>query len=70
MILHRYKYVGPVLEFDRLICSKWNGETTAKSTKEALSNLAYQFKTQNKRQPNARITLQGKYLKELETIMK
>lgn len=63
-----YKYTGPVLEFDRLICSKWSGETTAESEKKAKSNLAYQFKKENNRLPHARICLPGK-LTQLEAVM-
>jgi hypothetical protein len=66
---HKYKYTGPVVEFDRLICSKWTGETVAESKAKALSNLAYQFKSRNNRQPNARVTLDMKFLKELESVM-
>lgn len=66
---HRYKYIGPVLEFDRLICPKWEGETVAVSKKKALSNLAYQFKKDTKRVASSKIGLQEKYLKELEAVM-
>lgn len=65
---YRYKYVGPVMEFDRLICSKWQGETVANSKEKAKSNLSYQFKINNNRSKTARISLPGKLL-QLETIM-
>lgn len=57
-----YRYTGPVMKFDSLICSKWVGETTAASAKKALSNLAYQFKKNNGYTPATRITLQERYL--------
>ena len=66
-VRHRYVYEGPVMEFDRLICSKWRGETVAESEK-TLSNLAYQFKKDADRLPSAKITLYGK-LKELEAVL-
>ena len=39
-----YRYDGPVMEFDKCISNRWQGETTASSEKKARSNLAYQFK--------------------------
>lgn len=65
---YKWKYSGPVMEFDRLICVKWEGETTAVSEKLARNNLAYQFKTKNNRAKNAKITLHGK-LTQLEAVM-
>lgn len=67
-VRHRYRYSGPVMEFDRLICSNWSGETVAVSEEKARSNLAYQFKKEAKRGDNARISLHGKLI-ELETVM-
>lgn len=69
MIKHRYVYNGPVMEFDRLICNKWHGETIATSEKKALSNLSFQFKRDNGRLPNTRVSLLPKYIKEVEAVM-
>ena len=55
-----YSYEGPVMEFNRCIANKWSGSTYASTEKKALSNLAYQFKTQYGRSPNSKITLPGK----------
>lgn len=68
MLRYRYRYIGPVMLFDRLICPKWTGETVAASENIARSHLAYQFKMSNGQQVNARITFPGK-LEELEAIM-
>lgn len=57
---HVYVYEGPVLEFDRLVANRWEGETTAPTEKKAKNNLAYQFKKQFNRVPGAKITLPGK----------
>lgn len=57
-----YRYTGPVMKFDSLICPKWVGETTAVSPKKALSNLAYQFKKNNGLVAGSKITLQERYL--------
>lgn len=65
---HRYVYNGPVLEFDHLLCSKWNGETIANTEAEAKKNLAYNFKKENNRLISARISLPGK-IKEMEAVM-
>lgn len=67
-VSYKYSYSGPVLEFDHLIAGKWNSTTIASSERKAKSNLAYQFKSQTKRLPNAKITLPGK-LKLIETIL-
>ena len=57
--LNTYTYCGPVMEFGKLICERWCGETRAPSAKKALSNLAYQFKQEYDRVPRSRISLPG-----------
>ena len=54
-----YTYDGPVLEFGKLISTRWSASTYAPSERKARSNLAYQFKKQNNRIPGTRITLPG-----------
>lgn len=56
-VYHKYTYDGPVLEFDRMVAIRWKGETVAPSAKKAKSNLAYQYKKQNNRLPNVKVTL-------------
>ena len=56
----RYSYKGPVCEFGRVIAHMWEAETCAQSATKAMSNLAFQFKRDNKRTPNTKITLPGK----------
>jgi hypothetical protein len=56
---HLYRYIGPVLLFDRVIASEWSGETKAPTARKAKSNLIYQFKKQSNRLPSSRITLPG-----------
>ena len=46
-MMNKYSYNGPVMEFDRCIANKWQGETMAVSEKKAKSNLVYQFKKKN-----------------------
>jgi hypothetical protein len=58
--LKRYSYKGPVCEFGRVIASMWTAETSAPSSKKALSNLAFQFKRDNNKIKTAKITLPGK----------
>ncbi len=58
--MNRYTYSGPVMEFDICIANNWKGTTCAKSVGKARSNLAYQFKKNNNRLPNAVIKLPGK----------
>ena len=53
----RYSYKGPVCEFDRCIAHMWTAETSATSSKKALSNLAYCFKQKNNKIKTAKITL-------------
>ena len=57
---HKYRYDGPVMEFDRCVASHWKGETMALSESKARSNLTYQFKKQNNRVAGVRVTLPGK----------
>lgn len=58
-MMNKYSYNGPVMEFDRCIANKWQGETMAVSEKKAKSNLVYQFKKKNNRTATTRISLPG-----------
>lgn len=55
-----YTYSGPVMEFDRCVHARWTATTQASSEKKALSNLAFRYKRDHNRAPNAKITLPGK----------
>lgn len=55
-----YAYDGPVLEFDRVVAYRWVASTRAESEKKARCNLTYQFKMQNGRVPQTKITIPGK----------
>lgn len=57
--MNKYRYEGPVTEFDLCICNRWVGETVASSKAKARSNLAYQFKKQTNRTRYAKIGLPG-----------
>ena len=54
-----YLYDGPVMEFDMCVQNRWQGSTYAVSEKKARLNLAYQYKRNNNRTPNTKITLPG-----------
>ena len=56
---NKYFYYGTVKVFDRIVASKWFGETYAVSKKEARSNLEYQFKKQTGRSANSKVNLPG-----------
>ena len=58
--MKKYRYSGPAMRFNKCIMNKWTGETMAATPERARSNLAYQFKKQNKLIPSANITLPGK----------
>ncbi len=60
--MNRYAYDGPVMEFERCVANRWQSSTYAISEKKARSNLVYQFKKQNNRLPNTKITLPGKLI--------
>lgn len=62
----RYSYKGPVCEFDRCIAHMWTAETSATSKRKALSNLAFQFKRDNKKIKTAKITLDPSKLTVVE----
>jgi hypothetical protein len=55
-----YKYCGPVLEFDRIVDNRWEGQTYAPSEAKARTNLVYRFKMETGRVPRTKITLPGK----------
>ena len=59
-----YSYNGPVLEFDKIVANRWQGQTYAVSEAKARSNLAYQFKRDNGKVPRSKITLPGKIVVE------
>ena len=58
--MNLYSYDGPVLEFDRIVANRWQGQTVAATEARARSNLAYQFKRENGKVPRSKITLPGK----------
>lgn len=60
--MNQYTYDGPVMEFERCIANRWISSTYAVSEKKARSNLAYQFKRENNRLPNTKISLPGKLM--------
>ena len=59
-----YSYDGPVLEFDRVVTDHWHGETYAVSKAKARCNLAFHFKNEIGKVPQAKITLPGKIIAE------
>lgn len=58
--MKRYVYDGPVMEFEKCVADRWKGETLAVSERKARSNLSCQYKKENDRVANTRITLPGK----------
>ena len=60
--MYKFSYKGPVLEFEKCIADRWEGQTYAVSEKKARSNLIYQFKKQTGRSPQSKITLPGKII--------
>lgn len=62
--MKRYLYDGPVLEFDRIVASRWSGQTYAASETKARSNLVFQFKKETGRIPRSKIVLPGKIVVE------
>lgn len=54
-----FMYRGPVMEFDRCVCSQWEATTFAPSAAKAMSNLAYRYKRDHNKASNAKITLPG-----------
>jgi len=58
--MKQYTYDGPVMEFGKCIANRWQASTRATSEAKARSNLAFQFKRDNNRMPNTKITLPGK----------
>ena len=61
--MERYRYSGPVKEFDRIISDNWTAETSAVSEAKARTNLSYRYKKQTGRAAASKITLPGKIIK-------
>lgn len=59
---HVFRYSGPVLYFDQVICSNWTAETTATSDKQARNNLTYKYKKAHNFAPRSCVTLPGKII--------
>lgn len=57
---HKYNYDGPVMMFNNCVALHWKGETMAPTESKAKSNLAYQYKKENKLESRVKITLPGK----------
>lgn len=55
-----YSYDGPVMEFDQCLTYHWTASTYAVSEKKARSNLAFRYKREHNRMPDAKIALPGK----------
>lgn len=60
--MNRYRYNGPVLEFEKCVDSFWKAETIAVSEKKARSNFMHQYKKQNNRIPQTKVSLPGKII--------
>lgn len=60
--MNQYTYDGPVVAFDKCIAHRWKASTYAVSESKARSNLMYQFKKQNNRMPNCKISLPGEII--------
>ena len=53
---HKYRYCGPVFQFDQYI-GVWEAITWAVSSTQALNNMTYQYKRLNHFSPSANIKL-------------
>ena len=54
-----YLYEGAVMQFEKVVAPKFRCITRAKSVKQAASNAAFRYKTENGLQPNAKVLLAG-----------
>ena len=61
--MERYRYEGPVKEFDRIVNENWSGETMAVSEEKARSNLAFRYKKSTGRAAASKISLPGRIVK-------
>ena len=58
-----YIYEGPVMQFNNVIQNLWIRGTQAVSEKKALANLQFTYKRRKKLMPNAKITLDPRFLR-------
>lgn len=61
-----YRYEGPVMQFGKVINNSWKRGTQAKSEKQALAYLAYNYKIRNELTKDAKIELDANCLRILE----
>ncbi len=57
---YTWRYIGPVMEFDRCIERRWIAETWASTEKIAKRNFIFRYKRDHDRAHNAKIVLTGK----------
>jgi hypothetical protein len=57
--MNTYSYDGPVMEFGRVITTRWAATTYAVSLSKARSNLTFRFKKEHNKIPSTKITLPG-----------
>ena len=57
-----FAYDGPVMSFGKIIDKRWTYFTTAKTIKEALRNMSWNYKRLNQLSNNFKIELDEKYL--------
>ena len=57
--MNTYSYDGPVMEFGRVITTRWVATTYAVSLSKARSNLTFRFKKEHNKIPSTKITLPG-----------
>lgn len=57
--MKQYLYDGPVMEFNNCVDNRWQSSTYAVSEAKAKNNLSYQYKKENKKTPNTKISLPG-----------
>lgn len=57
--MNTYSYDGPVMEFGRVITTRWIATTYAVSLSKARSNLTFRFKKEHNKIPSTKISLPG-----------
>lgn len=62
-MMYKWRYDGPVMEFNTCVCNRWTGETVATSEARAKSNLVFQFKKQNNKCARTVVSMPGKLIR-------
>ena len=61
-----YRYKGPIIRWERVVCENWEATTTAPTKEKAISNLKYRAKIHLDLERNAKINFLAKGFEQID----